>query len=1144
MLGRGPGAAARVLAAFLCWAGQPVHSAASERSSEERLPADLYPALIMAIQRDAPAHYDAAALDARTPAYRAENEAHGLTVLFEPEGPIVETRGGPAWRLGLRLEGYGRGADIRRAPLTSLVAEGNRVEYRRGGSAEAPLLSEWYVNGPLGVEQGFTLAAPPPGAGRGAGDLRVVLEVTGGLAPALSADGRDLRLEDAAGTAVLSYHGLYAYDATGRALPARLHLDGRRLAIQVSDHDAVYPLTIDPLLSRETKLTAGDAAANDGFGRSVAISGNTVVVGAGGDEDAGLQQSGSAYVFQRSGTAWSEQAKLTASDAAAEDFFGSSVAISGDTVVVGAYRDDDAGNSSGSAYVFQRNGTAWSEQAKLTAGDAAAEDLFGFSVAISGDTVVVGAYDADLGSGSAYVFRRNGTAWSEQAKLTAGDAAAGDGFGRSVAISGDTVVVGAYRDDDAGISSGSAYVFQRNGTTWNEQAKLTAGDAAAGDEFGRSVAISGDTVVAGALLDDDAGNSSGSAYVFQRNGTAWSEQAKLTAGDAAGGDVFGRSVAISGDTAVVGADGDDDAGFSSGSAYVFQRSGTAWSEQAKLTAGDGAADDWFGRSVAISGDTALVGAVLDDDAGISSGSAYVFEVIGVLDQAAVADSWRTVALPVLFADPVVIAGPPTRRGLEPGVARLRLVGADSFEARFQEWPYLDGSHAEEDLPYLVIEAGRYEQPDGSIWEAGTFPLGGTGVFQTESFGEAFPGPPALFLSGQTARGGDAVTVRARNVTAAGFEAALFEQESQMGSGHSTEDIGYLAVYSPQGSGSIPLHFGGGLPYLLQSPTVDRRFAPVLGWTLSAEEERSADGETAHAGESLAVLALGAQLFAQDVSTNDADPAALRRLAPEFGAPLEWGTVDGVTDAWTTVPLARRYLNPVVVARPVSTKGADPGVIRLRNVTGGSFQLRYQEWDYLGGKHGAAERVFYMVAEAGSHGLDGLLVEAGTLETDRLLGDGFETVAFAASFAVPPAVFTSVQTDAGADAVTTRLADATALGFSVTMQEQQANGKSHVSETLGWIAIEKGDTTTSDGRDVLVFDGAATHRSTANPFGRSFDRMFPVLLGDIATTSGKDPVFLRYRNLTPSSVELFVQEERSFDKEVKHVLEELSIFVAE
>ncbi|MDJ0610038.1 MAG: FG-GAP repeat protein [Kiloniellales bacterium] len=1037
MLGRGPGAAARVLAAFLCWAGQPVHSAASERSSEERLPADLYPALIMAIQRDAPAHYDAAALDARTPAYRAENEAHGLTVLFEPEGPIVETRGGPAWRLGLRLEGYGRGADIRRAPLTSLVAEGNRVEYRRGGSAEAPLLSEWYVNGPLGVEQGFTLAAPPPGAGRGAGDLRVVLEVTGGLAPALSADGRDLRLEDAAGTAVLSYHGLYAYDATGRALPARLHLDGRRLAIQVSDHDAVYPLTIDPLLSRETKLTAGDAAANDGFGRSVAISGNTVVVGAGGDEDAGLQQSGSAYVFQRSGTAWSEQAKLTASDAAAEDFFGSSVAISGDTVVVGAYRDDDAGNSSGSAYVFQRNGTAWSEQAKLTAGDAAAEDLFGFSVAISGDTVVVGAY----------------------------------------------------RDDDAGISSGSAYVFQRNGTTWNEQAKLTAGDAAAGDEFGRSVAISGDTVVAGALLDDDAGNSSGSAYVFQRNGTAWSEQAKLTAGD-------------------------------------------------------GAADDWFGRSVAISGDTALVGAVLDDDAGISSGSAYVFEVIGVLDQAAVADSWRTVALPVLFADPVVIAGPPTRRGLEPGVARLRLVGADSFEARFQEWPYLDGSHAEEDLPYLVIEAGRYEQPDGSIWEAGTFPLGGTGVFQTESFGEAFPGPPALFLSGQTARGGDAVTVRARNVTAAGFEAALFEQESQMGSGHSTEDIGYLAVYSPQGSGSIPLHFGGGLPYLLQSPTVDRRFAPVLGWTLSAEEERSADGETAHAGESLAVLALGAQLFAQDVSTNDADPAALRRLAPEFSAPLEWGTVDGVTDAWTTVPLARRYLNPVVVARPVSAKGADPGVIRLRNVTGGSFQLRYQEWDYLGGKHGAAERVFYMVAEAGSHDLDGLLVEAGTLETDRLLGDGFETVAFAASFAAPPAVFTSVQTDAGADAVTTRLADATALGFSVTMQEQQANGKSHVSETLGWIAIEKGDTTTSDGRDVLVFDGAATHRSTANPFGRSFDRMFPVLLGDIATTSGKDPVFLRYRNLTPSSVELFVQEERSFDKEVKHVLEELSIFVAE
>ncbi|MDJ0610037.1 MAG: FG-GAP repeat protein [Kiloniellales bacterium] len=1098
----------------------------------------------MAIQRDAPADYDVAALEGLAPTYRAENEAHGLTVLFEPEGPIVETRGGPAWRLGLRLEGYGRGADIRPAPLTNLVAEGNRVEYRRGGTAEAPLLSEWYVNGALGLEQGFTLAAPPPGAERGAGDLRLVLGLSGGLEPALNADGRDLRLEDAAGAMVLSYHGLYAYDATGRALPARLLLAGQRLTIHVADSGAVYPLTIDPLLSRQTKLTAGDAAMGDQFGYSVAISGDTVVVGAVGDDDAGFS-SGSAYVFQRSGAAWSEQAKLTASDGAVGDSFGQSVAISGDTVVAGAPQDDDTGSNSGSAYVFQRSGTAWSEQAKLTAGDAAAGDAFGWSVAISGDTVVVGAYvdnDAGSNSGSAYVFQRSGTAWSEQAKLTAGDGAASDLFGWSVAISGNTAVVGARGDDDAGSASGSAYVFQRSGTAWSEQAKLTAGDGASLDLFGTSVGISGDTVVAGAPQDDDTGSNSGSAYVFQRSGTAWSEQAKLTASDGAADDIFGESVGISGDAVVVGAFRDDDLGSDSGSAYVFRRVGTAWSEQAKLTAGDGAQGDFFGQTVAISGDTVVAGAYQDDDAGNASGSAYLFEFFFVLDHVAVADSWQTVPLPVPFADPVVIAGPPTFHGRQPGVVRLRLVGTDSFQARFQEWPYLDGVHAEEDLPYLVMEAGRQVMPDGSIWEAGTFPLGGTGVFHEEFFSQPFPGPPALFLSGQTARGADAVTVRARNVTAAGFEAALFEQEDQMGSGHTNEEVGYLAIYNPQGSGSIPL-LGGTVPYLLQSPTVDRRFTPVLSWALNAEEEKSEDGETAHASESLAVLALGGQLFAQDVSTNGADPAALRRLAPEFGAPLEWGTVDGVTNAWTTVPLARHYLNPVVVARPVSANGADPGVIRLGNVTGNAFDLRYQEWNYLDGTH-APERVFYMVAEAGSHDLDGLLVEAGTLVTDRLLGDGFETVGFAATFADRPAVFSTVQNARGSDAVTTRLAGVTALGFSVTMQEEQATGDFHISETIGWIAIERGATTTTDGRDVLVFDGAATDQPTAIPFGQVFNRRFPVLLGDIASTAGGDPVFMRYQNLTPSSVQLFLQEEQSFDAETDHVLEELSIFVAE
>ena len=265
------------------------------------------------------------------------------------------------------------------------------------------------------------------------------------------------------------------------------------------------------------------------------------------------------------------EVKITASDGAADDLFGGSVAISGDYAVVGAHYDDDAGSDSGSAYIFKRDGTAWTEQTKITASDAAG-GYFGYSVAISGDYAVVGAYgddDAGYDSGSAYIFWYNGTAWTEQAKITASDGAAHDDFGTSVAISADYAVVGAWEDDDAGSGSGSAYIFKRYGTEWTEQAKITASDSAAGDYFGRSVAISCDYAVVGACLDDGAGLNSGSAYIFKRYGTEWTEQAKITASDSAAGDWFGKSVAISGDYAVVGAYGDDDAGSGSGSAYIY-----------------------------------------------------------------------------------------------------------------------------------------------------------------------------------------------------------------------------------------------------------------------------------------------------------------------------------------------------------------------------------------------------------------------------------------------------------------------------------------------------------------------------------------------------------------------------------------------
>ena len=387
----------------------------------------------------------------------------------------------------------------------------------------------------------------------------------------------------------------------------------------------------------ESKRTASDGAVADYFGYAVSVSGDYAVIGAYGDDDNGMN-SGSAYIFERDGAGnWSEVQKLTASDGAVEDKFGWSVSISGDYAVIGAYLDD-----SGSAYVFKRSGSAgnWSEVEKLTASDAAEGDRFGYAVSIVGNTVVVGAYydtNIDNGSlsGSAYVFERDGAGnWSEVQKLTASDAAASDYFGRSVSSSGNTMVIGADYDDDNGSASGSAYVFERDGFgNWSEVQKLTASDGAVGDYFGWKVLISGEALVVSANYDDDNADNSGSAYVFERDGDGiWQEIQKLTASDGAASDYFGRSVSISGNKVVIGVDWDDDNGNNSGSAYVFERDGAGnWIEVQKLLASDGVAFNLFGRSVSISGETVVVGAYNDDDNGSSSGSAYMFDLNSVLN---------------------------------------------------------------------------------------------------------------------------------------------------------------------------------------------------------------------------------------------------------------------------------------------------------------------------------------------------------------------------------------------------------------------------------------------------------------------------------------------------------------------------------
>ena len=413
---------------------------------------------------------------------------------------------------------------------------------------------------------------------------------------------------------------------------------------------SVYALT----LNETAKLLAPDGAGLDLFGESVAVDGDTAVIGASGADDI-AGNSGAAYVFTRSAGVWTEQQKLTASDGAGANLFGISVAVHGDTAVIGSFFDDDNGSNSGAAYVFTRSATTWTEQAKLTASDGAAGDLFGVSVAVNGDTAVIGARSDDdngTNSGSAYVFNRVGRTWTQQAKLTGSDSTQSDRFGTSVAVDGNTAVIGAFFADD--FLSGSAYVFTRSGSTWTEQQKLKASDATNSDFFGDSVALDGDTAVIGAHGDDDNGDLSGSAYVFTRSGTTWTEQAKLSASDGATLDRFGESVAVAGDTAVIGARLDDDNGDDSGSAYVYTRSGTTWTEQQKLTASDGAATDRFGVSVSVDGDTAMIGAHLDDDNGTNSGSAYVFALVAD-DEGPITSNVVATPNPVAVNNPVTLS---------------------------------------------------------------------------------------------------------------------------------------------------------------------------------------------------------------------------------------------------------------------------------------------------------------------------------------------------------------------------------------------------------------------------------------------------------------------------------------------------------
>ena len=405
------------------------------------------------------------------------------------------------------------------------------------------------------------------------------------------------------------------------------------------------------LVTNETvKLTASDGAIYDRFGYSVSVYNNTAVIGAYYDDDNG-RESGSAYVFEKNSTGhWTQKEKLLASDGAAFDFFGRSVSVYNNTAVIGAYYDDDNGRESGSAYVFVKNSTGhWTQKEKLLASDGAAFDYFGLSVSVYNNTAIIGA-DADddngSNSGSAYVFVKNSTGhWTQKEKLLASDGAAFDYFGLSVSVYNNTAVISAYNDDDNSSTSGSAYVFEKNSTGhWTQKEKLLASDGAADDFFGRSVSVYNNTAVISAYNDGDNSSNSGSAYVFEKNSTGhWTQKEKLLASDGAAYDFFGRSVSVYNNTAVIGAYRDDDNGRP---AYVFVKNSTGhWTQKEKLLASDGAAYEYFGLSVSVYNNTAVIGAYRDDDNGRESGSAYVFSVDTTSPTLTPSNMWQLMAIP-------------------------------------------------------------------------------------------------------------------------------------------------------------------------------------------------------------------------------------------------------------------------------------------------------------------------------------------------------------------------------------------------------------------------------------------------------------------------------------------------------------------
>lgn len=558
-----------------------------------------------------PAYYEALAREAG-PAYRIDRNGcanlpqSALKACFDAHGAHFSGNG--ADTLALQLESVGRGDKLNAMSPIAPRISGNGADYAHDG------VTEWWRATPLGYEQGFTVTQRPSGSG----ELTVAL-----------ASNRAGRTDgDGLAWGKLHYGGLTVVDGRGKVLPATLKNAGDRLLISTDDSGATYPLTIDPTVWLEQKVTADDGVAGDSFGTSAVIDGTTALIGAIG----GADSPGAVYVFTNQDGTWTQTEKLTADDGADGDQFGYSVALKGDTAVIGSVFAAIGDNGhQGAVYVFKNDGTGtWLQSQKLVAADGAIDDQLGWSVAYDGTRIIGGApgvtIDGNFATGTVYVFENDGTQWNQSAELNADDGTGSSDFGFSVAVAGDRLLIAAANADVDGVTAqGAAYAFTYASGAWTQAQKIVPADDG-GANFGYAMAYDGVNALISSPFSTVGDNAfQGAVYAYVDDGTTFTQTQKIVTDDGQTFDVTGISVAMDGDTAVFGS---PFVNASQGAGYLFQLSGDdGWVQQLKFTAsdsisGDGAA---FGFSAAIGGGSLLFGqalATINENA--SQGAAYFY----------------------------------------------------------------------------------------------------------------------------------------------------------------------------------------------------------------------------------------------------------------------------------------------------------------------------------------------------------------------------------------------------------------------------------------------------------------------------------------------------------------------------------------